>query len=297
MKSYCIKGKRIRKVNIPNEFDICKIQIGVPVIGDEAEKVCLFEQGDMVLPCGNFGVQSRKNAYGYTYADKTKTKERRYVSTNWVYPFGNTNASMIAADIYKPCYPKVEVPPYAIELKLYQDKNGQKYVIADLTNEIRKMHLKEAINLFLEIYGVCYIFDEDIQIDNSTRRQRCNWEILPAGEMPSKHIKKQLADRGQKTDTYSIYRLEYMETFKAEKVVEGINGFNGYYAFVFKNYCVLESAVYGNATYIIPKEDWEILSQKTKKELFNEDKVIAKLDHTEKWQQNIKGMFNKLGIF
>lgn len=225
MKSYCIKGKRIRKVNIPNEFDICKIQIGVPVIGDEAEKVCLFEQGDMVLPCGNFGVQSRKNAYGYTYADKTKTKERRYVSTNWVYPFGNTNASMIAADIYKPCYPKVEVPPYAIELKLYQDKNGQK------------------------------------------------------------------------TDTYSIYRLEYMETFKSEKVVEGINGFNGYYAFVFKNYCVLESAVYGNATYIIPKEDWEILSQKTKKELFNEDKVIAKLDHTEKWQQNIKGMFNKLGIF
>lgn len=297
MKSYCIKGKRIRKVNIPNEFDICKIQIGVPVIGDEAEKVCLFEQGDMVLPCGNFGIQSRKNAYGYTYADKTKPKERRYVSTNWVYPFGNTNASMVAADIYKSCYPKVEVPPYAIELKLYQDKNGQKYVIADLTTEIREMYLKEAINLFLEIYGVCYIFDEDIRIDNSTRRQRCNWEILPAGEMPSKHIKKQLADRGQKTDTYSIYRLEYMETFKSEKVVEGINGFNGYYAFVFKNYCVLESAVYGNATYIIPKEDWEILSQKTKKELFNEDKVIAKLDHTEKWQQNIKSMFNKLGIF
>lgn len=32
MKSYCIKGKRIRKVNIPNEFDISKIQIGIPVL-------------------------------------------------------------------------------------------------------------------------------------------------------------------------------------------------------------------------------------------------------------------------
>ena len=152
------------------------------------------------------------------------------------------------------------------------------------------------INLFLEIYGVCYIFDETIQVDKSSRRQRCNWEILPAGELPSKHIKKQLMEHGQKTDTYSIFRLEYMEKFKSEKIVEGINGFNGYYAYVFKNYCVLESAVYGNATYIIPKENWEILSQKTKKELFNAEKVVAKLDHTEKWQKNITSMFNELGI-
>lgn len=296
MKSYCITGKRIRKVNIPNEFDICKIQIGILVKGDEAEKVGLFEQGDIVLPFGNFGAQSRKNAYGYTYADKEKQKERRYVSTNWVYPFGNTNASMVAADIYKQCYPKVVVPPCGIELQLYQDENGQKFVIADLTDEIREKYLKETINLFLEIYGHCYIFDESIQVDNSTRRQRCNWEILPAGELPSKHIKKQLAEHGQKTDTYSVFRLEYMETFKSEKVVEGINGFNGYYAYVFTNYCVLESAVYGNATYIIPKENWEVLSQKTKRELFNEKKVIAKLDHTEKWQKNIEGMFNKFGI-
>lgn len=114
--------------------------------------------------------------------------------------------------------------------------------------------------MFLEIYGVCYIFDKTIQIDNSARRQRCNWEILPPGEMPSKHIERQLRERGEKADTYNIFRLKYMEKFKSEKVVEGLNGFNGYYAYVFENSCVLESAVYGNATYIIPKENWEILS-------------------------------------
>lgn len=76
-------------MNIPKEFDSRKIQIGIPVSGDEAKRVCLYEQGDMVLPLGNFGAQSRKNAYGYTYADKTKPKECRYVSINWVYPFGN----------------------------------------------------------------------------------------------------------------------------------------------------------------------------------------------------------------
>lgn len=296
MTSYCIKRKRIRNINIPKEFDISKIQIGIPVTGDEAEKVCLAENGDIVLPSGTFGAQSRRNAYGYMYADKSKPKERRYVSTNWVYPFGNTNASMVPADIYRECYPKEIVQPYGIELQLFEDKNGQQFVIADLTDENREKYLKETINLFLEIYGVCYIFDGNIQIDNSIRRQRCNWEILPPGEMPSKHIKKQLVKRGEKTDTYSIFRLEYMEKFKTEKVVEGINGFNGYYAYVFENYCVLESAVYGNATYIIPKENWEILSQKTKKELFNEKKVVAKFDHTEKWQQNIKNIFKELGI-
>lgn len=46
---------------------------------------------------------------------------------------------------------------------------------------------------------------------------------------------------------------------------------------IFSNHCVLESAIYGNATYIIPKENWEVLSQKTKQELINERLVIEKL--------------------
>jgi len=85
--------------------------------------------GDVVLPSGIFGAQCRRNAYGYSYADKSKPKERRYVSTNWVHPFGNTNASEVAVDIYRPCWPQVEVPPYGIELQLFKSKDGQLYVI------------------------------------------------------------------------------------------------------------------------------------------------------------------------
>ncbi len=296
MAQYCIKGKRIINVCIPKEYDLDKIQIGIPVMDDEAERVGLIEVGDIVLPSGTFGPQSRKNAYGYMYADKSKPKERRYVSTNWIHPFGNTNASEVPVDMYRKCYPQVVVLPYGIELLLFEDKTGKQFVVVNLSAEIRNGYLKEAINLLLEIYGICYIFDGVIQIENSSRRQRCNWEILPPGEMPSKHIERQLREHGQKTDTYNIFRLEYIEKYNSEKVVEGINGFKGYYAFVFSGYCVLESAIYGNATYIIPRENWENLSQKTKKELFAEDKVVAKIDHTEKWQQNIKNIFNKLGI-
>ena len=247
MAQHCIKGKRIRRVCIPKEYDIDKIQIGIPVICDEAKKVGLIKNGDVVLPSGIFGAQCRRNAYGYSYADKSKPKERRYVSTNWVHPFGNTNASEVAVDIYRPCWPQVEVPPYGIELQLFKSKDGQLYVIVVLTDEIRANYLKEAVNILLEIYGVCYIFDGEIQLDYSSKRQKCNWEMLPPGEMPSRHIKKQLGERGEKTDTYDIFRLEYMEKYNSEKIVEGINGFKGYYAFIFSKCCVLESAIYGNA--------------------------------------------------
>lgn len=293
---YSIKGKRILKISLPKGFDVNTIQIGVPVMDDEAKKVGLERVGDIVLPSGKFGVQSKKNAYGYSYVDKTKPKERRYVSTNWIQPFGNDNASPVAVDMYRECYPKICVPAYEIELQLYRGENGNKYVIVNLTKEIREGFLKEAINLLLEIYGVCYVFEKEIKIDNSVKRQRCNWEILPAGEMPSKHIEKQLRESGKDSNTYDVYRLRFIEKYPVEKVVEGLNGFKGYYAYVFKMCCVLESAVYGNATYIIPKENWEILSQKTKKELFDEGYVIKKIDHTKSWKYNIKTIFKRFNI-
>lgn len=296
MAQYCITGKKIIKLHIPDTYDINKIQLGIPVMGNEAEIAGLMEVGDIVLPSGTFGPQSRKNAYGYTYADKTKPKERRYVSTNWVYPFGNTNASMVAADIYRECYPKIEVEAYGIELQLYEDENKQQFVIVNMTDEIRKKYMKEAINLMLEIYGKCYVYDGVIRVEKTIKRKRCNWEILPPGEMPSRHVEKQLKSMNQKTDTYDIARLNYMEMYNATTRVEGINGFRGYYAYLYENYCVLESAFYGNATYIILKDNWEEMSQKTKKELIDEKQLIGKIDHTEKWKQNVAVMFKELGI-
>ena len=168
MAQYCINGKRIVKLQIPHTYDINKIQLGIPVMDNEAEIVGLKEDGDIVLPSGTFGPQSRKNAYGYSYADKTKSKERRYVFTNWVYPFGNTNASMVAADIYKECYPKIEVEAYGIELQLYEDESKQQFVIVNMTDDVRKKYMKEAINLMLEIYGKCYVYYNN---------QRCHSDI------------------------------------------------------------------------------------------------------------------------
>ena len=296
MAQYCINKKRIRKINIPKEYDIKQIQLGIPVVGDEARRVGLNNVGDIVLPSWSLGTTCKKNACGYSYADKTKPKERRYVSTGWGYPYGNTSASMHAFDIYKKCYPKIEVEAYGIELCLYENADNQQFVIVDMTDEIREKYMKEAINLMLEIYGKCYVYDGVIRIEKTIKRKRCNWEMLPPGETPSKHIEKQVESMNQNIKAYDIARLNFIEKYNATMVVEGINGFNGYYAYLYEKCCVIESAFYGNATYIIPKDNWEKLSQKTKKELIDEKQLIAKINHTEKWEKDIESMLKKMGV-
>ena len=288
MSSFHYQQTRIIRFSLPKGYDVNKIQIGVPVVDDEAEKVGLKNVGDIILPSGKFGSVSCKNAYGYFYADYTQPKEKRCVSTNWIYPYGNDNASPIAVDIHRECYPKVYVPATEIEFLLYEDGSNKKFVVANLTDEIRKEYLKETINLFLEIFGHCYIFSDEIKITAENKRARCNWEILPPGVKPSTHLTSQLIKQQKRTDTFDVDRLKTIEEYKAEKIVEGLNGFKGYYAYIFEKYCVLESAMYGNATYFIPKENWEILSQKTKQELFREDKVLKKIIHNEKWKKTIR---------
>lgn len=294
MMNITIKQSKIRTLKLPNEYDTSKIQIGVPVKSDEASRVNLKNIGDIVLPSADFGNECLRNAYGYTYPDKTQPKEKRYVSTNWIHPFGNVNASSVAADIYRDCYLQVEVPPTEIELLLFEDKNNNRYIIANLTTNIRKNFLKETVNLFLEIYGYCIIFNSEISSTNDINRHRCNWEILPQGEKPSIHLIKQLKNQDCETDTYDVERLRFLDAYKAQQVVEGTNGFNGYYAYIFNKHCILESAVYGNATYIIPKENWEILSQKTKGELFSEKVVIKKIIHTENWKNIMRELIRRL---
>lgn len=289
-----ITKTRINNLNLPRNFLVEKIQIGVPVLQNEAEKVGLKQVGDSILPSGGFGACCYKNAYGYEYADKTQPKVNRYICTNWMQPYGNEYAAPIAVDVYRPCYPKVEVPPTEIEFTLYQNQNGKQFILAVLNDTIRKNYLKETVNLFLEIFQSCYIFNDEIKINDTSIRRRCNWEILPPGEKPSIHLRNQLKQKGQETNTFDVSRLQFLERYSAESIVEGINGFHGYYAYVFKDYCVLESAIYGNATYIIPKEDWEVLSQKSKQELFDENAVIEKIIHTEMWKRKLNATLKRL---
>ena len=292
MAQYKIEKKRIIRFNLPQGYDANKIEIGIPVKNGENSKVGLYETNDTVLPSAAFGSVSKKNANGFSYADKTKPKENRYISTNWVYPFGNTNADQVAVDIYRDCYPRIIVPPTNIEFTLFKNNNDELYIIACLTAKLRKDNLKEVINLFLEIFGFCYVFKDTIKITDEIKRKRCNWEILPPGEKPSIHLVNTLRQKGADTENFFVARLEKLETYNPNQIVEGINGFNGYYAYIFDKYCFLECAFYGNATYILPVDNWDILSQKTKQELIEKKEVIEKIVHRQEWFGKIENAFH-----
>jgi len=291
-----IEGTRIRGLSKLEGLDLTRIEVGIPVNNDEDKLIGLYEIGDLILPRGEYGPISRRNAYGYTYPDKTKSKENRWVSTNWIQPFGNENASSVPVDIERKCYPKIEVPPYEIELLLYADDSDRRFILVNMTDHIRTHLLKEAVNLMLEIFGSCYIFEGEIKLGIGIKKSRRNWEFLPPGERPSRYLEKQLENAGVTKNTFDVFRLKYIEDYAFEEVVEGINGFNGYFAYLFKNHCVFESAIYGNATYIIPRENWELLSQLSKKELFDEGKVERKVIHTRCWEKIIDGVFSEFGI-
>lgn len=40
--------------------------------------------------------------------------------------------------------------------------------------------------------------------------------------MPSRHIEKQLRERGKNADTYDKFRLDYIEKYHFEKAIEGL---------------------------------------------------------------------------
>jgi len=296
MSFYCIKQKRVNKLRLMDDYNSDTIQIGIPVLNDEAANIGLKNVGDVTLPSQHYGPACRKNADGYSWADKSKEKENRYVSTIWSKPYGNENASEQAVDIFKECYPKAEVEPTEIEMMLYEDKDNNKYVIANLTTETREKHLKEAINIFLEVFGYCNIYKYKVVATNDIIVRKCNWEILKSGELPSRNIVRNIAGTKRDFDAYHIKRLEVLESYSANEMVEGIRGYSGYYAFVFDDYCIFESAKYGNATYIVDAKDWETLSQLTKRELFELSAVEERIVHNKCWEKTLRRILNTRGI-
>lgn len=296
MSYFKIEKSKIIKPRLPKTYDVKKLSIGIPADNEEYVKVGLKSVGDTVIPSPDFGKTCEKNANEYYITDKIKPKEKRYVTTVLIEkPFGNDNASPIIADIYRMCYRQIRIAPYDISLSLIEDEKKNKYIIANLPPQNREKTVKEAINIFLEIFGYCYIYSTNPEEDNHTPKQYCNWEILPPGKKPGSHLREQLDKFGSKANLFDIDRLETLDKYQAEKIACGINGFMGYYAYVFSSCCVLESAIYSNATYIIPKENWEVLSQKTKQELLDEKSLIKRIIHQKNWYtvinetlQNIK---------
>lgn len=301
-----IKKKRIRDVRRHLRFlkRGTKIVMGVGELGryDNLLKKVGFseglENGESVLPAPIFGLTSRFNANGKYEIHRDQPKETAYRMADWHWeewhgPYDRVEQSKIVEVPYKR-YPRTFISPPSIELYIALTSKGERIVASppveftDANNDL----LRHIINLFLEIFGECQVFTENLNEIIRTPLRRLNWEVLPPGRRPWNHLKKLIEPiiRDTKPGNRSVVedRFETINKYESEFVAIGRAGFRGYIIFGFpkKNLYVLESAYTGNATYVFD-EQWEELSQMTKAQILNDQLQKDRIIHRQGWHRRI----------
>ena len=297
--------KRIREIgnNFPNLKSGDKFLVGIKNTDrfrDKLNKIGFqgVEVGSAVLP-SPVGQISLFNAEGKFLKDKTKPKETAYRETEWHWKewHGRDQTIERSKTVYVPYkrYPRVFVSPPSLELKIVKDQQGENILVTPVLelNSKNEKDIIHAINLILEIFGECQTFSEDLNDLLKATIKRLNWRVLPEGKMPWQKLKQELknildvAGRGKKIVVGN--RIETVNRYNPEFVAVGTAGFTGYIILGFpkRNLYVLESAFYGNATYVFEKE-WEKLSQMTKAEILTESLQKDRLVHQKGWDAKVK---------
>lgn len=242
--------------------------------------------GDTFLPIP-IGKISKYNADGKFRVRKDKEKETHYRDVDIKDWRGNTHSVSIP---YKK-YPREPIPPPKIKL-IIQEYNKEKIITSPSLINSKGNHkeIKHVINLFLELFGECYVLQENL-MPAFKNIQRLNWNILPKGEYPWDRLEAHvtsLIDSYKKTEgnkTVIKNQIKFISDKKPDFVAIGDKGFRGYMIFGFKskNVYILESIHSGNATYVFG-EDWKELSQMTKAQIIDSGKQLDRIIHNNSWK-------------
>ena len=168
--------------------------------------------------------------------------------------------------------------------------NGNKAIICPIFeyngNDDDMIH---RINLFLELFGECQLFTENLNEMLIKSPIRLNWNVLPKGRMPWKELENTIlpivnrTPRGNRPIIWD--RIHTISRYDPHFIAIGKAGFSGYIVFGFedKNLYIFESIFYGNATYIFDK-NWEELSKKSKAEILDENLQKSRMIHRANWK-------------
>ena len=261
--------------------------------------------GEQVLPAigsglGKYSTITKFNSEGSyikrpELGKETKYYQREFKRNEWRGRGKTEEVVDIRTFSYKRIYREPIAPP-SIELKIVE-KEGRKIIIANEKFSYKKDDelLKHTINLFLELFKECEILHEDLSKIINITPKRLNWEILPEGEMPWQKLKEQLKpvlEQTKKTKRKADEdRIIYInDKFKPTTVFYGKAGFNGYIGFVFKEFTILESLIYGNAIYVFDK-NWLEFSKLTKKEILDGDLHMKRIIHKKGWENEVDELF------
>ncbi len=302
-----IRLRRIRNLDrhLPVEYRNRELHIGVSELDQHAaqlRQIGFSEElavGERVLPVIK-GPVSRFNAEGKQVVRRDMPMETAYRQVEWHWTERHGDRKVEQSDFrdvpYKR-YPRDFIPPPSLELQVGTNAQEQRVVTTSsiaYTDDYRDL-LIHAINLCLELFGECEIFTEDLVPATRVPVRHLNWQVLPPGRYPWERLQQAvqpLIDRVKKGNRLVISRrLELISDAGPEFVAVGRAGFTGYLVFGFpaKNLYVLESILYGNATYVF-EENWEELSKMTKAQILNETLQKQRIIHREGWERSVRSL-------
>jgi hypothetical protein len=254
--------------------------------------------GDTALP-KSVGSVSRFNSEGAWHALRDQPKERRYIRTvawrwrQWA-GGGNTEEKEGLRDIFRDCYPREFIEPPALEITLVKAANQHLAVIsAGFVNLPQHFGgIKHAINLMLELFGVCELLRDDLSSYSPPVTRQVNWRMLPPGQYPwdrlRVHLAAMLSRAAENTQKVILDRQQFILALGPGDIYVGVGGFSDYLAYVFapQGMVVLESIRHGNAIYVFDI-DWQRAAHLSKAEILRENMQIARVIHADGWKARL----------
>ncbi|MDA8015841.1 MAG: hypothetical protein MPN21_00205 [Thermoanaerobaculia bacterium] len=260
----------------------------------------IWIDGETLLPPCSAGPSCRKNAEGWEIVHRDQPKETAYRQfewswTEWHGPYGHVESRIIDQQYER--YPRTHVPPPSIEIYTVSTPQGRMVVLGRtfLQGDEDLDYAKLGVNVLLELFSEAELLHENLTAIVPAKVRRVNWKVLPQGRHPWATLQLSVRDvldaQGERKRPVFEHRWETISGYSPDFVAVGRAGFSGYLIFGFTDCSlyILESAHYGNATYVLDR-DWEALSSLTKAELLDASLHQDRLIHTDNWDRRIRGL-------
>lgn len=263
--------------------------------------------GERLLPSGEFGIASRRNADGEEIVHKDQPLETHYRQREWTWKefrgrYDYEEKSKIVEVPYKR-YPRSWKQPYGVELQVRSAANDALVITAgpfrraDVDQEL----LLNTAHMFIELFGECSLVKQDLREATQPQVRRLNWDILPPGKYPwaraEPAVERVISSVSAGDQAVIRERVKAVTAYEPDFIAVGRNGFSRYMVYGWDQHqlYVLESTEVNNATYIL-KKDWETVSSMTKAEVLDSGAHHARLVHRNSWWRGLADIMRDQGI-